>query len=264
MPTSAAHYILNYPWRNFPIVGPISWVMGHRPAAIDEEIVPAGSAYARVRSGCIWQAPIRDFGEGESRNNPQSAVTTSVPNPMVSSHLELHGVKQNGSVSPDVGYKRLGREPGDCNARLLSKVSNDYLHHIEVKQNILQDACSRSRHSRASGCRVACVLDAEAKGNRSLSAKEVPQCRQLRQCRPFLHQRDSASCRVVLLLVPGAVRASASAARLVSLSVLVPWWYIANARCVYRAWLTFDEEGNVANRCLTSGSCKEGLPDLES
>ncbi|KAI8964618.1 hypothetical protein F5Y11DRAFT_315490 [Daldinia sp. FL1419] len=30
------------------------------------------------------------------------------------------------------------------------------------------------------------------------------------------------------------------------------------------AWLTFAEDGSVANRCLASGSCKEGLPDGRS
>ncbi|KAI5857362.1 hypothetical protein GGS23DRAFT_345734 [Durotheca rogersii] len=30
------------------------------------------------------------------------------------------------------------------------------------------------------------------------------------------------------------------------------------------AWLTFAEDGSVANRCLTRGICKEGLPDGRS
>ncbi|KAI0007127.1 hypothetical protein F4779DRAFT_593440 [Xylariaceae sp. FL0662B] len=30
------------------------------------------------------------------------------------------------------------------------------------------------------------------------------------------------------------------------------------------AWLTFDDDGNVANRCLGSGTCEAGLPDGKS
>ncbi|KAI1080753.1 hypothetical protein F5B20DRAFT_93610 [Whalleya microplaca] len=30
------------------------------------------------------------------------------------------------------------------------------------------------------------------------------------------------------------------------------------------AWLNFDENDNVANRCLTSGTCTAGLPDGKS
>ncbi|KAI1414160.1 hypothetical protein F5Y13DRAFT_198078 [Hypoxylon sp. FL1857] len=30
------------------------------------------------------------------------------------------------------------------------------------------------------------------------------------------------------------------------------------------AWLTFAEDGSVANRCLASGTCKTGLPDGRS
>ncbi|KAI1105749.1 hypothetical protein F4804DRAFT_303426 [Jackrogersella minutella] len=30
------------------------------------------------------------------------------------------------------------------------------------------------------------------------------------------------------------------------------------------AWLTFAADGSVANRCLGSGTCKEGLPNNES
>ncbi|KAI6084884.1 hypothetical protein F4821DRAFT_163310 [Hypoxylon rubiginosum] len=30
------------------------------------------------------------------------------------------------------------------------------------------------------------------------------------------------------------------------------------------AWLTFAEDGSVANRCLTSGTCTYGLPDGKS
>ncbi|KAI1459878.1 hypothetical protein F4805DRAFT_419022 [Annulohypoxylon moriforme] len=30
------------------------------------------------------------------------------------------------------------------------------------------------------------------------------------------------------------------------------------------AWLTFAEDGSVANRCLAQGTCKEGLPNGQS